>query len=105
MKTVILSALICLGASAMAYTVDYGPGAYTKTVRVCDKNDSGNEVNCGNRTYKFFKPRLETHCMKNDSGGSETCFKAMVTGNWGSIKFKNRKEADEYYRQMGKSGN
>lgn len=97
MKAIIITALMALGLNAFAYTVEYGPGAYTKTTKVCyGKNDT----DCKNMTYKYYAPRMERVCY-GEKEGNQKCFNRRTTGNWGSIKFSSRKEAQEWYRDNG----
>jgi hypothetical protein len=94
MKGLIFIVLTAASISASAYTVNYGPGAYTKEITKCGYGRHDSSPNdCITTNDKFFAPRKETHCNSNHSGGKETCFDVMVTGNWGSRVFESRAEA------------
>lgn len=105
MKTVILATLISIGASAAAYTVDYGPGSYTKTVKVCGYGRHRSSANdCQMNTYRFYAPRKETVCNKEGNGSKITCYDRVSTGNWGSRVFTSKAEAEAANREGNSKG-
>ena len=103
MKALILAAAMTVAATAQAWTADYGPGAYTKSVVGCERNRGGNDVNCGSRTYKFYAPRMETVEVRNKAGNVIDTYQRLTTGNYGSVKFKNKAEAKAYYACMNRN--
>ena len=92
MKALILAAAMTVAATAQAWTANYGPGAYKKSVMVCERNHSGGNVNCGSRTYKFYAPRMETVEVKNKSGNVIDTYQRLTTGNYAAIIFDNAAE-------------
>ncbi len=105
MKAILIAALMSVGVTALASTADYGPGAYTKTVKSCGYGRySSSPDDCKMMTYKFYAPRKETVCNKEGNGQKITCFDRVSTGNWGSRKFSSRAEARETQRREEKNG-
>lgn len=108
MKHVILAALLAVGSSALAYTVDYGPGAYKKTVRVCGYGRHSSSLNdCKMMTYNYFAPRVEKICKrsgKNEDGSIVKCYNRLTTGNYGTKKFKDAAESRAFFREMTRGG-
>ena len=100
MKALILALTMTIGAAATAWTTDYGPNSYTKTVRVCGYAKNGGPGDCRNMTYRYYAPRVEKVCYnlgKDGNGSMQKCYNRLTTGNWGSRKFSSREEAREQW--------
>ena len=93
MKSFIVLVAMLVSSLSFAAYVDYGPGSYTKKVYVCYK--SGNRQ-CQWNNCRFYAPRNERVEITNGHSNVIGSYIRRTTGNWGTVRFKNKADERRY---------